>query len=154
MKALTIHQPWATLLALGFKAWETRGWATTYRGPVMIHAGLEWTKLQRQLLQGQPFSQRLHTIPLRWVEPCPRGAVLALADLEQCIEITPPWARRVGPTDEGAYGDWTPGRYAWRLRVLHILQEPIQWKGHQGLWVPPDELLDAYSSQTQGPGHE
>lgn len=39
MKALTLHQPWATLVAVGAKQVETRGWATRYRGPIAIHAG-------------------------------------------------------------------------------------------------------------------
>lgn len=40
MKALTLHQPHATLVALGVKAIETRSWSTPYRGPLAIHAGL------------------------------------------------------------------------------------------------------------------
>lgn len=38
MKAITIWQPWATLLPLGIKQFETRSWATSYRGPIAIHA--------------------------------------------------------------------------------------------------------------------
>lgn len=38
MKALTIWQPWASLLACGGKRFETRSWATSYRGPIAIHA--------------------------------------------------------------------------------------------------------------------
>ena len=38
MKAITIWQPWASLLASGRKRYETRSWATTYRGPIAIHA--------------------------------------------------------------------------------------------------------------------
>lgn len=40
MKALTIHQPWAQLIALGAKTIETRSWSTRYRGPIAIHAGI------------------------------------------------------------------------------------------------------------------
>ncbi len=35
MKALTPHQPWASLMAWGVKTIETRGWATAYRGPLV-----------------------------------------------------------------------------------------------------------------------
>ncbi len=38
MKALTVMQPWATLVALGAKRIETRSWSTSYRGPLAIHA--------------------------------------------------------------------------------------------------------------------
>ncbi len=40
MKALSLWQPWASLIALGVKTIETRSWATNYRGPLAIHAGL------------------------------------------------------------------------------------------------------------------
>lgn len=38
MPALTLHQPWASLVALGVKTIETRAWSTLYRGPLAIHA--------------------------------------------------------------------------------------------------------------------
>lgn len=38
MKAITIWQPWASLLACGAKQYETRSWKTDYRGPIAIHA--------------------------------------------------------------------------------------------------------------------
>jgi len=38
LKALTLWQPWASLLAGGGKMFETRSWKTNYRGPVVIHA--------------------------------------------------------------------------------------------------------------------
>lgn len=40
MKAITLHQPWASLIALGVKTVETRSWNTNYRGTLAIHAGL------------------------------------------------------------------------------------------------------------------
>lgn len=39
MKAITLMQPWATLVAIGAKRLETRSWSTNYRGPLAIHAG-------------------------------------------------------------------------------------------------------------------
>lgn len=42
MKALTIRQPWASLIAHGVKTIETRSWSTEYRGPLAIHAGHRW----------------------------------------------------------------------------------------------------------------
>lgn len=45
MKAITLHQPWASLVAEGVKTIETRSWSTKYRGPLVIHAGLQRHKL-------------------------------------------------------------------------------------------------------------
>jgi hypothetical protein len=47
MKALTVQQPYAQLLAWGEKWFETRTWRTKYRGPVAIHAGRNGDKVQR-----------------------------------------------------------------------------------------------------------
>lgn len=38
MKALTLTQPWATLVAIGAKRIETRSWRTNFRGRIAIHA--------------------------------------------------------------------------------------------------------------------
>ena len=37
MKALTLYDPWATLVVLGEKQFETRRWLTNYRGRLAIH---------------------------------------------------------------------------------------------------------------------
>ena len=39
MKAITVLQPWATLLVTGKKHIETRSWKTNYRGEILIHTG-------------------------------------------------------------------------------------------------------------------
>lgn len=39
MKAITIKQPWATLIAEGYKEYEFRTWKIKYRGDILIHAG-------------------------------------------------------------------------------------------------------------------
>jgi hypothetical protein len=39
MKAITILQPWASLIACNAKQIEIRSWATKYRGEIAIHAG-------------------------------------------------------------------------------------------------------------------
>lgn len=36
MKALSVKQPWANLIASGDKVIETRNWATNYRGELLI----------------------------------------------------------------------------------------------------------------------
>ncbi len=38
MKAITLHQPWASLVAQGIKTIETKSWSTHYRGRLAIHA--------------------------------------------------------------------------------------------------------------------
>jgi len=38
MKAITLHQPWASLVAQDIKTIESRSWTTSYRGLLVIHA--------------------------------------------------------------------------------------------------------------------
>jgi ASCH domain len=40
MKALSVRQPWAWLIVQGFKGIENRTWQTSFRGTVLIHAGM------------------------------------------------------------------------------------------------------------------
>lgn len=49
MKVLTLHQPWASLIALGVKTIETRSWTTSYRGPLAIHAGASFQGIDDEL---------------------------------------------------------------------------------------------------------
>lgn len=67
------------------------------------------------------------------------GEVIAIAELVDCIRITPEYITTLTP-DELALGDYTPGRYAWKLANVKKLPEPIPAKGRQGLWnwEPPE----------------
>lgn len=132
MKTITVWQPWAGALAAGIKENETRSWATKYRGPIAIHAAM------RDIFDGLA----LITVPIalkikealrcEWVD-MPRGAIIATGELVDCIKITPEFVAELSP-DELALGDYTLGRYAWKLANVKRLPEPIPTKGKQGLW--------------------
>jgi len=49
LKAITIWQPWASLIAIGEKQYETRSWKTDYRGPIAIHAAAKRPPNQRDI---------------------------------------------------------------------------------------------------------
>lgn len=63
----------------------------------------------------------------------PMGCILATAELVDCIKITPEIVATLS-ADELALGDYTLGRYAWKLANVQKLPEPIPVKGRQGLW--------------------
>ncbi|MBU2700609.1 hypothetical protein Ga0466249_001701 [Sporomusaceae bacterium BoRhaA] len=87
MKAITILQPWASLIACGEKKIETRLWPTKYRGPIAIHAGLG--KQHIDLCRQQLFWANLwpyeiaaqYSLQERIDKFLPLGAVIAIADL-------------------------------------------------------------------------
>lgn len=134
MKAITLHQPWASLIAWEDKRFETRSWPTRYRGKIAIHAG------QTNALSGivdetmiNPIITRAfrqHGIDWRHL-PC--GAVLGVANLVECIQMTPELIAGL-PQYERLLGDWTEGRWAWRFDAVTRFREPIPARGKQGIW--------------------
>ena len=83
MRALTITQPWASLVMSGDKRVETRSWSTTYRGPLAIHAAKGWDVDARWFAE-EVCGRILSLTP----SILPRGAVLGLADLVDCLPVT------------------------------------------------------------------
>ena len=59
MKAISICQPWATLIAIGAKRFATRSWKTDYRGLLAIHAGKTKVPLAMSLCDRDPFKAAL-----------------------------------------------------------------------------------------------
>ena len=133
MKALTIWQPWATLLAEKHKKIETRSWATSIRGAVAIHAGKKSIKEVKRLIHPQSLDiicNRLYPFAL---ERLPVGCVLAAGKLVDCKLINEEFIETLNP-DELPLGDFTPGRYAWIFEEVKHFRSPIPAKGGQGFW--------------------
>ncbi len=122
MKAFTLYQPYATAIILGLKKYETRSWATSYRGPLAIHTSVK--KLSPEL---KKLAKRYNITNLEY------GKIIVICELQDCIEMTDEIIKRQ-PITEKDFGIWTPGRYAWKLKVLKILKEPIPARGYQMLW--------------------
>ena len=138
MKALTLTQPWATLVALKAKRTETRSWHTSYRGPLAIHAAKRMPKPANLLCWQEPFRTVLEaggykpgdgppTNPFG----LPLGAVVAIAVL---IDIQPINLENHPTEPEYSFGNYTPGRFAWILQDVYPLPEPIPANGTLGLW--------------------
>ena len=154
MKAITLRQPYASLVAIGAKPHETRSWATSYRGPIAIHAGVkpahELDGITRELICmafGWPY-EPYETSIASHIRALPHGAVVATAMLAECwrvVEHTPTavilrQSNGIGedkiPIDAPylMFGDYRVGRYIWGLTDICALPEPIPAKGKQGLW--------------------
>lgn len=118
MKALTLWQPWASLIAVGDKTIETRSWSTKYRGPLAIHAAARpignvalsvgrWTNVT-----GEPIArgQQAMSGGVNDLLVCPLGAIVATANLADVVPIRGPRAgmgrslhnERLGPDNPTA----------------------------------------------------
>lgn len=138
-RALTVIQPWATLLATGMKRYETRSWATRSLGQLAIHAGRRTKQSDlyvRDLIDMAP--DIFEAIGVEDADDLPYGAIIATGWLTACL------ATDGLPVDEleAALGDFSPGRFAWRMDRVTLLAVPIQCKGAQGLWDVPAGLLE------------
>ena len=160
MKALTLTQPWATLVAIGAKRIETRSWRTSYRGPLAIHAAKSFPVDCRALCAVQPFVRALatadyHSRVAQLLGEC--GKVLAVVDLKGCWSTFPSelnqaaWLTTFGDgADEEAFGDYGPERWGWRMERLQRLATPVPCKGFQQLWTLPVDIEREVMSQIKG----
>ena len=148
MKAITIWQPWAEFIPAGVKKNETRGWKTSYRGPIAIHAAVKPIKQVLPLLSDEAFrlmvekTEKASVANGQLLTCFEYGQIIATAELVDCHLITEEYIKTLTP-EELALGDYTIGRYAWELANVQRLKEPVPAKGQQGLWnwEPPEEVL-------------
>lgn len=147
MKAITLWQPWASLLACGAKRYETRSWATSYRGPIAIHAAAKKPSSIWEAIRDIVDRVRAE---LGIIDPddLPHGAIIAKCELVEChrMQIDPKTHRIALYNSHGnltsvslcskeiLFGDWTHGRYAWEFANMTMLPEPIPAKGGQRIW--------------------
>lgn len=127
--ALTLWQPWAWLIAEGLKEFETRGWATKYRGPLAIHAAARKPKLwdANSTIMAALSGRKRSLVNLE------RGCIVCVVDLVDCIPAADVANSRHSWDAELAYGDFAPGRHAWKLANVRKFPA-IPAKGSQGLW--------------------
>lgn len=155
MKALTLTQPWATLIALGAKRIETRSWSTDYRGPLAIHAAKGLgpvggkSGLQEQC-RVPAFAHALRSMPAQYETKefvLPLGSIVATVILVDVRRIDMKLrgeviAQTIAP-NEIEFGLYDTGRYAWYLEKVSPLASPIECKGALGLWDVPPEVMAA-----------
>jgi len=92
VKAISLHQPWASLIARGRKTIETRRWPTRYRGDLLI------------VSTRQPIIRDL-----------PAGKALCIVDLYACERMTV-------MHEPDACCAWYPDAYAWLLRNIRPIE--------------------------------
>lgn len=171
-RALSLHQPWASLFALGEKDFETRSWQTRWRGVVYCHASR--AKPNAEAMRNPAIVAALARHGYHGAASLPTGCILASAELTGCAVIHQATGAYVGPetrildlpagrhivsATEKAFGDYRPGRFAWHFRGRRQLFAPVDVGGRQGLWIPDPatiELVEAdpgYPPPLASPGH-
>ncbi|MFH0899047.1 MAG: 2-oxoglutarate dehydrogenase E1 [Pseudomonadota bacterium] len=137
MKTITLTVPWCYLLGPA-KRFETRSWLTMHRGPIAIHAAKTIPDWVYQVCVQPEFFALLERLGLNPIDKLPRGAVIATADLVDIEPTSEELRRRLSP-QELLVGNFNDGRFAWDIRNVRRLPEPIPARGQLGLWTwePP-----------------
>ena len=135
MKALTLWQPYATLIADGYKTIETRDWRphdSLVGERVAIHAGSKCVLERHMSSELAVFLRQEYRGP-DWSAWMPQGAVVATARL---AGVEPSDGR-----ERDIFGDYGYGRFLWRLDDVRKVNPPLLIRGHQRLWNLDDTLL-------------
>lgn len=125
MKVITVKEPFATLIAEGYKEYEFRTWKTKYRGDILIHAGKGVDKKAME---------RFKHLNLKYSS----GKIIAKAVLTDCIKIDNQ-ARKIleDKNDHLVYSyvikhpDWDG--YGFKLENVEKIN-PFEINGKLGLW--------------------
>lgn len=152
MRALTLIQPWATLIAVGAKRVETRSWGTSYRGPVIITASAK-LPFDIVLIMARPlYTQAFMDYIEKGGKPnLPTGAAVCVAELTDIAQTgvrgeDSPWVKNLSQS-EREFGDYSPGRYGWIFLHVRKLKRPVPIKGARGLWTPTREQREAVEEE-------
>jgi hypothetical protein len=128
MKALTVRQPWASLIICGVKDIENRDWQTTYRGIMAIHSS---AKMSREDMEDacalmRQFVPRFSADAFR---RCgfPTGVILGTVEITDCVDKSP--------------SPWFVGAYGFVLKNAVAFAQSIACRGALGFWDVPGHLV-------------
>lgn len=158
VKALSLWEPWASLMAFGVKTVETRHWSTRHRGPLLVHAAKRWTREQESMLDEADVQHALsplisehptHRGHMGVVKPyhLPLGRAVCLVKMTGCVSTNEIFSGDLRATVEAEddFGDYSEDRFAWVTTGAHRLSRPLAVTGHQGLFdveVPDGEYRE------------
>lgn len=124
MRVLSVKNPWASLLAHGYKDIENRDWATPYRGPLLIHASKSFDRDASFEEIAQRIGQAAYCDLL---ESMHFGGVIGLAHLVDIVTESE--------------SPWFCGIYGWVLRDVRTLPF-FPLRGQLSLFAPSQELIE------------
>lgn len=160
LRVITLYQPWASLFVWDDpitgepeKPDETRSWPFPSTIPLpcwlAVHAGKSTEYLED--CKEEPYRSVVLAHGIKTLGDFPRGAIVGVVKVVRCQRT-----ERAAPglsDSQFAFGDYSPGRYAWRRTRSFLLPEPIPYRGAQGIrTVDPEttkrireQLTNAYA---------
>lgn len=135
LPCLSINQPWAWLIANGYKDIENREWSISYRGPLLLHAGKKidsrWFYPARHEKKGQLYHSRAEQYDMDGIMPAHKDeyAIGAIVGIAQLVDIV---------TDHES--DWFEGTYGFVLENARTI-EPVPYRGALKLFPVPRSVV-------------
>lgn len=142
MRALSLWQPWASLWFTS-KIHETRGWEWKSRGWMAVHA----TKKIVHYLDPRLEQITSSDFGGHWGIDLPRGAIIGIVNIVDVVPADGVFAMHARDAegflaDDFYCGNYAPGRFAFKRGECRPLREPIPYRGHQGPFDIPDDLVN------------
>jgi hypothetical protein len=148
MRAITLHQPWASLIAFGLKSIETRT-HDRFRGlvgqTIAIHAGQKWDELAFSISWPLTDAEMAREAAAEYGADgaAVRRAIHAARGAAGCVVAVVDVAdhRRLTGADSRAALCQAEGLFGLVLVNVRRFREPIAARGHQGIWEwePPED---------------
>jgi activating signal cointegrator 1 len=138
LKAISLWNPWAMLVALGLKKNETRGWATSHLGEIAIHAAMKccnetYLQFSNTMLRADP---TLREKPIGNYG----GKILCVVDLQTYWQVEDIEVINNMTVLEVEAGNYSMGRYVWPLQNVRRLTDPVATPGRQKIWTLPIDV--------------
>lgn len=145
LKALSVRQPWAGLLARGVKRFEVRSWRPSQLGLYILHASSGKTREIRDLRQESLYRRALTRADMKDEANWDQGALIAVVKIVRVWGLGS-WPKGLTPLDKylSKHG---PNDFLWEVGRRWVFNRPIPSEGAPRLWTPPPETRRALAAQ-------
>lgn len=136
MKCISISNPFAALIAKGYKTFETRSWPAPQSiigQRIAIAATKNIVPGVRVILDQDDFLKYYSWFDMPDPLEMPAGCVVCTARLDSVELMTEEMLEEVSDAEK-TFGHWQEGFYAWRLMDVEAFDRPIPIRGQQGLY--------------------
>lgn len=143
MYAISLRQPWASLIALRIKTIDTKAWSPP-RSEVGRRIGIHASRTvitNRNQMDPETWDTMVKIYGIEWSRELPKGAMVATALLKSAHRVLGikegrahlAGTNRTVSTDP--HGDYSPGRWLWILEDVMPINPPVETSGRGPLWV-------------------
>lgn len=149
-KAISVRQPYASLIMAGLKKWDTREWPTDYRGKLLIHVSRTTTERELRIAEDDQVAPAIRRLGFASLADMPRGCFLGTVELTGCHRVdsfldgscTEMRHLRADADQDGfelACGWWDVEGVEWALSYENPQPWATQplWRGQQFIWEIP-----------------